>query len=144
MNKCIVRMEQLVARATRWSVSRFGRLFGWLVTRLTPRLLRVASSNGSANVSQQRQAARRAGRQASGGNPNETRTHPRGCPRTVGCTWSAFKCALRTMQQFLKWAHAEWGGARSRRAEGGGEGNEWARAWDREREREAHNRFDLG
>lgn len=52
MNKCIVRMEQLVARATRWSVGRFGRLFGWLVTRLTPRLLRVASSNGSANVSQ--------------------------------------------------------------------------------------------
>lgn len=57
-----IRMEQLVARATRWSVGRFGRLFGWLVTRLTPRLLRVASSNGSANVSQQ--AGRQLGGQA--------------------------------------------------------------------------------
>lgn len=45
-------MEQLVARATRWSVGRSFWLVGWLVTRLTPRLLRVASSNGSANVSQ--------------------------------------------------------------------------------------------
>lgn len=80
-------MEQLVARATRWSVGRFGRLFGWLVGySVDPTTIESCIQQWLGKCQPARQAARRAGRQASGGNPNETRTHPRGCPRTVGCT----------------------------------------------------------